>query len=334
MAETEWLTVLVNIVAMFLVILVGWMARKHNFLSGETTTTLSKFVVDITIPAMIFSSMLRTVDADSLRTSWLLPLLGIIIISIGQLIGWILSFTFQRPGKRATFIFLVAVANWIYLPLPIAQQLYGDDGVRVVLLVNVGAQIILWTLGIWVLRQGKPDWTTLRNLITNPGLIATFIGIIIAILFPNARLLETSDPASLSILGLLVKALISALVIIGSLTIPLSLVVTGAQLGGLDLSDHRPSRELSGVIVSRLLLAPVGIIAAIWMIHHYLMPIPDTARMISYIIALMPVAVSCSMFTERFGGDTSLAARAIFYTTLFSICTVPLIFYLVSWWKL
>ena len=52
--------------------------------------------------------------------------------------------------------------------------------------------------------------------------------------------------------------------------------------------------------------------------------------MVAYIIACMPIAVSCSMFTERFGGDTSLAARGIFYSTLFSIVTVPAFFYLLQ----
>ena len=33
---------------------------------------------------------------------------------------------------------------------------------------------------------------------------------------------------------------------------------------------------------------------------------------------------------ERYGGDTSLAAQAIFLTTLFSLVTVPALFYLVS----
>jgi len=329
MANSQWVVVLLNIAALFLVILVGWLARRRQFLSAETTSTLSKFVVDVTIPAMVLSSMLRTVDPASIKESWPLPLLGGGILLIGQLFGWLLAPFFARQRERATFIFLVSVANWIYLPLPIAQQLYGEDGVRAVLLVNVGATILLWTVGVWTIKHSKPDWESLRALCTNPGLIATVLGILIALFIPASRTLETMAPTSLSAGALAAKALISALVIVGSLTIPLSLIVTGAQLGGLDLSGHRPSRALIGVVASRLLLAPTGIVAAIWATHHYLIAIPDTARMVAYIIACMPVAVSCSMFTERFGGDTALAARGIFATTLFSIISVPAFFYLI-----
>jgi predicted permease len=42
----------------------------------------------------------------------------------------------------------------------------------------------------------------------------------------------------------------------------------------------------------------------------------------------MPCAVSSSMFTERFAGDTDLASRAILVTTVASIITVPGLYYL------
>jgi len=42
------------------------------------------------------------------------------------------------------------------------------------------------------------------------------------------------------------------------------------------------------------------------------------------------VAISCSMFTERFGGDVSLSAQGIFYSTLFSLLTVPVFFFIIQ----
>lgn len=331
MSDTKWLIVLLNIAAMFVVILIGWVARRRSFLTAETTRTLSRFVVDITIPAMVLTSMLRTVDPRAMTDNWFLPLIGGGILIVSLLVGLVFMPLFSRKDQRSTFVFLVAIANWIYLPLPIAKALYGDAGERAVLLFNVGAQIVLWTLGIWVLRRGKPDWATLRNLLTNPGLVATAAGILLALLVPVARTLENADTLSLGAPALIGKMLVSALVIVGGLTIPLSLVVTGAQLGGLDLSDHRPSRTMTGVIISRLLLAPAAVVALIWLINRLGATIAEVPRMVAYIIACMPVAVSCSMFTERFGGDTSLAARAIFYTTLLSIITVPALFYAMQW---
>ena len=46
----------------------------------------------------------------------------------------------------------------------------------------------------------------------------------------------------------------------------------------------------------------------------------------AYLIATMPVAILCSVFTERYQGDASLAAEGIFYNTFISLLTVPAIF--------
>ena len=324
---SDWLIVLLQIVSMFLVILAGWVARRRAYLTGETTGTLSRFVVDIAIPALVFTQMLRTVAPGALRANWFLPLLGGAILLIGQLVGLATMPLFSQRDQRGTYVFLVSIANWIYLPLPIAQALYGDDGVRAVLLFNVGAQVLLWTLGVWTLRGGKPDARSLRELATNPGLLATVAGILFALFVPASRTLETMSVARPPLI-LAAGALIQALVLVGSLTIPLSLIVTGAQLGGLHLSAHRPSRTLTGVLAARLVLTPLVVVLLIGLFASFGVTLPLVPRMTTIIIAAMPVAVSCSIFTDRFGGDTPLAARAIFYSTLLSILSVPAIFFL------
>jgi hypothetical protein len=341
-----WLSVLLKILAMFLVILVGWVARRRAYLTAETTRALSRFVVDVTMPALIVTQMLRTVDASTLAADWYLPLLGGGVLILGNAVGLLAAPFFTRRGERNTFIFLAMVANWVYLPLPIVQTLYGDEGVRMLLLTNVGSQLVLWTLGVWTLRGGRPDLSSFKNLVTNPGLIATAVGILIALIPATRQIVLLGDwiagadaapgfePAYADIGPLILGALYSAVKLAGDMTIPLSLIMTGAQLGELNVADHRPSMPLTGVIVTRLALAPVVAIAVGWLIGRVWTPIPEVPRMVTYIIACMPVAISCSIFTDRFGGDTSLAARGIFYSTLFSIFTVPFVLYVIQAFRL
>ena len=327
-----WLIVLLQIAAMFLVILLGWVVRRRAYLTAETTGALSRFVVDFTIPSLVLTQMLSTVNSASLRADWYVPLLGIVIFLLGQLIGMATTPFFARRDQRPTAIFLVATGNWIYLPLPIVSALYHADGVRVVLLYNIGATLALWTLGVWTLRGGRPDMKSLRALGTNPGLIATVAGIVLALLIPAARTLSTMDAGSAgggSPVTLIAYVVYHAVDLVGSLTIPLSLVVTGAQLGGLNLADHRPSRTLTGVLLARLILTPAVALALIWCAALAGFTLPPVPLMVGFIIAAMPPAISCSIFTDRFGGDTSLAARAIFAGTLLSIATVPVLFYLI-----
>ena len=52
--------------------------------------------------------------------------------------------------------------------------------------------------------------------------------------------------------------------------------------------------------------------------------------MVGILIATMPVAIICSVMAERFGGDAGLSAQGIFYSTFFSLLSVPLWFYVLQ----
>ena len=60
--------VLLKIAAMFLVIVVGWLARRRGFLADEVTATLSRLVVDVAFPALVFTQMLRTLNVNDRAT--------------------------------------------------------------------------------------------------------------------------------------------------------------------------------------------------------------------------------------------------------------------------
>ncbi len=125
-------------------------------------------------------------------------------------------------------------------------------------------------------------------------------------------------------------ALVQALAMVGSLTIPMSLLAIGAQLGELTIAIHRFPRVLWGVLLARLVFAPLATVAVGFALMNMGATIPTETRMIIYLIAAMPVAISCSVMTERFGGDTALAAEGIFYSTFFSLLSVPGIFFLIQ----
>jgi hypothetical protein len=276
----------------------------------------------------VFTQLLRSVDAAALRADWFSPLLSVLIFLVAYFVGLVVSPLFSGPAQRNTLIFLITVPNWVFLPLPIAEALYGAAGVRTVLLCNAGAQLVLWSFGVWILHGSIRQ--ALQNLLTNTGLWATVLSIVVALLFPAARELETINGASASLGGVLGGSLVQALAMVGSLTIPLSLLTIGAQLGELTIAVHRFRRPLWGVILARLIVAPLVTLMLGYAAVRSGVQIPDTTRMVCYLIATMPVAISCSVMTERYGGDVLLAAEGTFYSTVFSLLTVPAMFWLIQ----
>ncbi len=320
--------VFLKIAAMFLVIVAGWLARRRGFLAADFTATLSRLVVDVAFPALVFTQLLRTVDGRALRHEWFAPLLCGLLIVAAYFVGLLLAPLFSGKAQRNTFLFLIAVPNWVFLPLPIAQALYGDAGVRTVLLSNVGGQLVLWSFGVWILHGSMRQ--AMKQLWTNIGLWATAAGVVVALLFPAARDLETANPVDAPTGLMLPAAVVQALAMVGSLTIPLSLLAIGAQLGELTIAVHRFPKVLWGVLLGRLLAAPLVTVAIGFVLMRLGLAVPEQTRLVLYLIAAMPVAISCSVMTERFGGDTTLAAEGIFYSTFFSLLTVPAIFLLVQ----
>ncbi|MBI2441049.1 MAG: AEC family transporter [Lentisphaerae bacterium] len=327
---SDFLVVLLRIASMFLVMALGFLARKRRLITDDTTEALSRLLVDMFFPALVFTQMLRTVNQEVLRAGWFVPLLGAAVIVIAQGVGRLGLPLFRLRANMATAVFLVTMPNWIFFPLPIVEQLFGDEGVRDVLLCNVGCQLMLWTIGVWTLQGNRPHKVALKELLLNPGLMATAAGIMLALLFPLARGLENVRAADASGGMLAAAAVVQALSILGSMTIPISLVITGAQLGSLNLADHYPTRELTGVIILRLLVAPALTIALAAAAKASGLRLPEVARLTTYLIATMPVAISCTAVAQRFAGDSLLAARAIFYSTLWSILTVPVIYWVIQ----
>lgn len=326
---SDFLVVLLKIASMFLVMALGWVARKRALITDAAGRVLSRLLVDMIFPALVFTQMLRTVNPQVLRESWFVPILGAAVIVIAKVVGQLGMPLFRHKGALATAVFLVAMPNWVFFPLPIVEKLFGDAGVRDVLLCNVGAQLMLWTIGVWTLRGTMPRQTAFKELAMNHGLVATVAGIVMALVLPFTRTLETVSVTGVSVGVLSAASVVQALAMLGSLTIPLSLVITGSQLGSLNLAAHYPTRDFVGVIVLRLLVAPAITIAIFTAAILLGLRIPEVTRMTTYLIAAMPVAISCSIVTQRFGGDTLLAARAIFYSTLASILTVPALYYFV-----
>jgi len=325
----ECWTVLFRAGMMFLIMLAGSWAARRRWLEPRTGQAVATLVVQAALPALVFTQMLECVTAESLRQTWYVPLLGICTLTAAAGTGRVLLRLFHVPeASVGTFLLLISSPNWVYLPLPIAEALYGDQGIRFVLLFNVGAQIAFWTLGPGLLA-GHRIAGTVAAFWRNPGLMATVAGIVTALVIPASK--SWGDGACTGA-AVMPDLIVAALRMLGSLTIPLSLLVAGAQL-----YEHRSfgpdgGCPAFGVLLGRLLAAPaiaLGVLLLIRRMTGWGLGREDLTTFV--IIASMPVAISCTVLVESYGGDRSLASRGILQTTVLSLVTAPLFVLLAQW---
>jgi predicted permease len=295
------------------VMLAGWFARRRAWLGDPATRALSRLCTDVFFPCLTFTQMLRIVGLRPPAEQGALLFIGAVLLGIASSVAWAPVRKLPDESRRTAWL-AGAMPNWIFLPLPVAALVYGADGVATVLLVNVTAQFFLWSVCVAMLR-GVRD--TLRDGLAhalNPGLLATAAGAALAALWPESRgWFDRPGPLG-HLLGLLATA--------GTLTIPLSLLVTGSQLGALP-PGRRVDAPLRRVVAARLLIAPAVSVLVLTALARAL-PLSADVWRTAVLIAAMPTALTCGVLVERYGGDRDLASRAILVTTLGAPATVPL----------
>ena len=292
-----------KIVAMFLVMLVGVLARRRSLVDAKTTSILSRLTTDLALPALIFTQMLATVDAPG---------------AAGELGGAGADDrgAVSRPAYR------MGGVETVCHPGPGADvHLRGGDGQ-----LDLPAAA---DRGGAVRKRGDPDHPSVQcgsdgvpvdggrgdvargtagsggavQPVKNPGLIATVLGIALALLGPHV------DVSAGVKAGL--RPGLEALAMIGQLTIPLSLLVTGMQLGAMaTFGAHVPVRALAGVTVLRLVVVPLVAAGLAWGMQRCGCSVPDLVLAVCFLIATMPVGVSCSILAERFRQDGRWRRRA------------------------
>ena len=312
---------LVKMAAMFVVMGAGWWMRRSGWLTSGMIAPLSRLTIEVAFPCLTIDQMLRTLDRQAMQQSVPLLLMGVALMLLSALVGWLMTRTRGTDERQRTTAFLIAVPNWIFLPLPLAQALGGEAGVRTILLLNVPAQFILWTLNLAMLRGTWSGAHGLRSMVINPGLLATVAGMALALFVPGSL----AWPTESSVPGVLVQGM----GLLGALTMPLSLLITGAQLAETRLAQSSPA-ALGRVLVGRLLLAPALCVLVIEF-GGRLAGLDELTRLVTVLVFAMPVAVSCVIFVERYGGDRDLASQGFLYSTVASLLSVPLVVALVGW---
>lgn len=304
--------ILSKVSVLFIVLFIGGLARYRKILTEDSTRALANIVLVIALPFLYFYSLSTKFTVELLETIWTLPIFAALFVLIAYIIARVLSrFVNLDSSGSSTFIYLSTFTNCGFLAIPIANALYGPDGIVRIVFFNVGFNLLYWTLGVWTLRSNNSNtpsdntniFSFCRNLI-NSGTIGLLCGIIVGLAALRLPCF-VFDSAN----------------ILGSATIPLALLVVGSIMsqGGLQkLRAYRKSLIL--IILCRLIILPT-LALYITNLFSFLTPL---SRAIIVLQSAMPSASTTPIFTTRFGGDSQLASAGVFATHICSIVTIPI----------
>lgn len=205
-----------RIVPIIILLIVGKWIQKKAFLSEETVSELKKLVVNFALPAVLFISFLY-VDLQ-LVYIWFVPIiLGICLVL--YLLGIIIQKSMNIRGEY--FPFLITGFEYGMIGVSLFGAAYGLEQLGKIAIIDFGQEMFVWFIYMALLTRKREGNTNMLELVkmfaTSPVIIAIFTGIILNLL----RLPEVLDivPFAEGILG--------GIELIGSLTVPLILIVVG-----------------------------------------------------------------------------------------------------------
>ncbi len=308
--------VFLRIVSVFLVIAAGAAVRRRGLLDGPGTARMSRLVVVLFYPSLIYATLVRSFTFPGLIRHWRLPAGAFLIMLCGFAAGTIGAKALGLPsGKlRRTLHFQCTINNYSFLPLPIVLLLWGETGMANLIFSTVGSEIAVWTLGILALSGGPINRASLRHLLTPPMLaIAAAAGTLAAL-----DLAHVSLPPPGTTAGALWNTLISALDMLGKATVPLAMVVAGSRMSELHL-PRLITKPQVGMVILRNLVIPGMALALL-----RLLPMPASAYRVLAVVAVMPCAVASVILCDVYGGDSEFAAGSVLATHIAGLITIPL----------
>ena len=293
------------ILALFLMLIVGFIGRKIGIINDSASKALSAIVIKIGQPFMIISAMLGVeFSYERLKGGLLVLGLGILFHALIALIAYLAVFKFKSLEERKITEFSIIFGNCGFIGFPLIQSILGDEGLFYAGFFLISFNLFMWTWGIIVLARGRDDIKiSPKTMILNYGTIPCVLGILIyALRIPMPEFVEMTASY------------------LGSLCTPLSMLITGALIGTVSLKELFCDLKIYYTCFVKLIIAPVVVVllaCGLGFNSFYIM--------FMAIVFAMPTATATVMLAELYEIEKKKAAIVCGMCSLLSMLTMPAI---------
>ncbi|MBL4701334.1 AEC family transporter [bacterium AH-315-I18] len=304
-------TIMGLVVAVFMVLGIGGLLRKFNWLTQEADESLLKLVVRLLMPCFFFNVVVGNDKFMNFLDAWPPPTIGFVSTAIGYLLAlFVARLLGPRIGLKSriaqhTFALCVGTFNYGYIPLPLIDSMFDTATLGTLVVHNLGVEIAIWTIGLLIL-QGKLDRNSWKRIL-NPPLIAIVLSLTL-----NQMGWHDDLPTFIT----------SPIKLLAQATIPMGLIMVGATMADqLALTKNQLLsgwREAAAGVVLRMMILPVIFIFA----ARYL-AIDVELKRVMVVQAAMPCAVFPIVLAKHYGGDTAVALRVVLATSIVAIISIP-----------
>ena len=236
--------VLEKIIPIFIFLFIGYFFKVKKFISEKTLEELKKFIVTITLPALLFNAFLNM----EIRTDYWIIVVTIFSVNLVMLLlGKAVSPYFGLSDPYFPLLFTGFEVGMLGIPL--FGAIYGLDNVKYIALMDLGQELYVWFILmaiLYYLNQRTANYTWLiKKFFSSPIIIAIILGLIINI--TGLKIIMSQN--------FFLRGLLETLALLSEVTIPLILIIIGYEIK-LSWGDFKlPLKIITLRIVFLLLLA-------------------------------------------------------------------------------
>lgn len=302
------------VLPVFLVVAVGYVVRKAGLVDMLFVSQLNRLVFYLALPLLLFYKIANADFSQSFNPQLVT---GLFIANIAGCGGAYLLAKLLRypPANYGTFAQAAFRGNFAYVGLALVFNTYGEAGLAiggmavgfVVPLLN-----FLSILALLFSQQGTKVSVAfiLQQVLVNPLIIASFVGIIWSFL-------DLPIPVVIN----------SSLDIITGMALPLALLAIGASFS---------LKKLRGDIVCASVASGYKLIVMplFTAIILFAVGVRGQALGIGILYGATPTATAAYIFAQQMKGDAELSGAVIMMTTLASVLTYTVTLILMRYYGL
>lgn len=301
----DFLHIISQMLMLFGIIVVGYFAARRGIWVQEMNRNMSIFVLTVTAPCLILSSVMG--EGLQFSTSEIGQLMLVSLLNYVILIGgaYLISAIWNTGEERRGILrFMLSFGNVTFIGFPVLLAIFGERAVFYGAVLTIPFNVLMFTIGVEFIRGGKGIWQAFRpRLIFSPCVVAALAAVVMA-------LLKVQTPAPVA----------QWFHLLGDMTVPSALLIIGASLTSIPVRSMAGNPFVYTVAVLKLAVLP----AVVWLVFRLLHIHPEVTS-VAVVLTAMPVGVNGVMFCLKYGRDERLMAQGIFITTLLSVATIPLV---------
>ncbi len=288
-----------------------WIIAKR-ILPENLLGFLTTLAIDISLPCLVFSSIILDFSPEKFPDWWQLPLWWILFSVIALALSLVTMFI-SRKETRSEFAMSLFFQNGLFSPLIIISGIFGKESpylAQLFIFMFLHPSIVFGTYYLFF-RKDKQTIKLNWRRVLNPVLIITLVALFIRLFGVHSYI---------------PKFVITIFQMLGGMSLPLLMIILGGNIY-VDFSRQKQFNiaEVVKFTLVKNIMFPLVFLGLLMLVR------PDySIALIIILQSAVPPITAIPLLAERSGGNRIISGQFIVASFIFSIISIPIVLYLFS----